>query len=89
MAPVVFKRARISLLVLILSYPKIEGEALHHYPQLAAEVLMYGLERCSSLSSQSLQQEIRSKYVFDEHGVLQGEIGLKILKDGSFVRLEG
>lgn len=74
---------------LILSYPKIEGEALHHYPQLAAEVLMHGVGECPELSSECLQRAIRSKYAFDEHGVMQGEVGLKQIKEGKFVWFEG
>ena len=73
---------------LILSYPKIEGEALHHYPQLAADVLMHGVGQCPELSSECLQRSIRSKYTFDEHGVMQGDVGLKIIKEGKFVWLE-
>jgi ABC-type branched-subunit amino acid transport system substrate-binding protein len=73
---------------LILSYPKIEGEALHYYPQLAAEVLMYGVGKCPELSSECIQRAVRSKYTFDEHGVMQGELELKVIKEGNFVRLE-
>jgi hypothetical protein len=57
-------------------------------PQLAAEVLMHGLEKCPELSSECLQHEVRSAYTFDEHGVMQGDIGLKIVKDGKFVWFE-
>ncbi len=74
---------------LLLSYPKIEGEALHHYPQLAAEVLMYGVSKCSDLSPECLQREIRAQYVFDEHGVMQGTMGLKVLERGNFTWFEG
>jgi ABC-type branched-subunit amino acid transport system substrate-binding protein len=73
---------------LILSYPKIEGEALHYYPQRAAEVLMYGVGECPDLSADCLQRAIRGKYTFDEHGVMQGELELKVIKEGRFVRLE-
>jgi hypothetical protein len=73
---------------LILSYPKIEGEALHHYPQLAAKVLMRGVGECPELSSECLQRAIRGTYTFDEHGIMQGDVGLKIVKEGKFVWFE-
>jgi ABC-type branched-subunit amino acid transport system substrate-binding protein len=73
---------------LILSYPKIEGEALHHYPQLAAEVLMHGIGECPERTSECLQRAIRRKYAFNEYGVMQGEVGLKIIKNGEFVWLD-
>lgn len=70
---------------LIVSYPKIEGEALHHYPRLASEVLMYGLQQCQEKTPECVRKAITEKYRFDNHGTLQGELALKILSNGKFV----
>ena len=70
---------------LIYSYPRIEGEALHHYPRLASEILMYGLQECSQKTPECVRKAITEKYRFDEHGTLQGELALKIISNGKFV----
>jgi len=70
---------------LILSYPKIEGEALHHYPRLASEILMFGLRECKEKTPECVRKAIIEKYRFDEHGTLQGELALKITSNGKFV----
>jgi hypothetical protein len=70
---------------LILSYPKIEGEALHYYPRLASEILMFGLQECKEKIPECVRKVITEKYRFDEHGTLQGELGLKVISNGKFV----
>jgi ABC-type branched-subunit amino acid transport system substrate-binding protein len=70
---------------LMFSYPKIEGEALHHYPRLAAEILMYGLQQCRDRNADCVRTAITKRYQFDEHGTLQGELGLKVISGGTFV----
>jgi ABC-type branched-subunit amino acid transport system substrate-binding protein len=70
---------------LIFSYPKIEGEALHYYPRLASEVLMYGLQECAERTPECVRKAITEKYRFDEHGTLHGGLALKTISDGKFV----
>ena len=69
---------------LFLSYPLIEEEALLYFPKLAAQVLNAGLSNCPSSESACVIQAMRSQFKFDEYGVLGGELGLKIIKDGKF-----
>jgi hypothetical protein len=70
---------------LIFSYPKIEGDALHYYPRLASEVLMYGLQECTEGAPECVRKAITEKYRFDEHGTLHGGLALKTISDGKFV----
>jgi len=70
---------------LFLSYPKIEGDALEHYPQLASEVLMYGIGACPKFSTDCVREKITSRYSFDRKGVLSGEMGLKVIAGDKFV----
>lgn len=74
---------------LILSYPKIEGDALEHYPQLASEILMYGIGACPVISAKCVREKITSRYPFDSKGVLSGEMGLKIIEGNRFVWFKG
>ena len=74
---------------LIISYPKIEGDALEHYPQLASEVLMYGIGACPEISADCVREKITSRYSFDSKGVLSGEIGLKVIAGDKFVWFKG
>jgi ABC-type branched-subunit amino acid transport system substrate-binding protein len=70
---------------LILSYPKIEGEALHYYPRLASEIFMHGLQECKEKTPECVKKAITGRYRFDKHGTLQGELALKIISNGKFV----
>ena len=70
---------------LIYSYPRIEGDALHHYPRLASEILMYGLQECDEKTPDCVRKAITNKFRFDEHGTLQGELALKMIANGKFV----
>jgi hypothetical protein len=72
---------------LVLSYPKIQGDAFDHYPRLATEVLAYGMSKCPDGSGSCVQREVRAKYSFTEQGVLQGELGLKMIQQGKYVWL--
>lgn len=70
---------------LVLSYPKIEGEALHHYPMIATEMLSFGLRECREKTPECVREAITRRYHFDEHGTLKGELALKTISNGSFV----
>ncbi len=70
---------------LLLSYPKIEGDAFEYYPRLATEVLAYGISKCPGGSGSCIQKEIMAKYSFNDRGVLQGEVGLKTIREGKYV----
>jgi hypothetical protein len=70
---------------LILSYPRIEGEALHHYPTVATEMLTFGLKECGEKTPDCVRRAITQKYHFDEHGTLNGELALKTISNGKFV----
>jgi hypothetical protein len=70
---------------LLLSYPRIEQEALNYYPQIAAEVLMYGLQQCPGGTVSCIREAITTKYPFNRSGVLQGEMGLQVVEAGKFI----
>jgi ABC-type branched-subunit amino acid transport system substrate-binding protein len=71
-----------------LSYPKIEEDALLHFSRLSAQVLQTGLSLCPTSDPDCVLKKIKEKYKFDEYGVLEGQLGLKIIKDGKFVWFE-
>lgn len=70
----------------LISYPRIEGEALHTYPQQAGEVLLKAVAKCKeSTTPDCVKLALESDNPFNKVGVLRGELALKELRDGIFL----
>jgi len=73
---------------LTYSYPKIgEKTALLHFSELATRLLVDVASRCSD-SDECILRVLKDNYNFDEYGVLEGELGLKQIKNGKFTWIE-
>lgn len=70
---------------LYYSYPVIgEQEALKYFPAKAAQIVRAVVSKCGSKDIECAISFLKSKYAFNKNGVLEGELGLKTVKDGKF-----
>lgn len=71
---------------LLFSYPQIgDKEALDYFPTLAVEIMNALVAACGSTDIECAQKLLASEYDFNRYGVLEGNIGVKTIRDGKFV----
>lgn len=69
---------------LILSYPKAPAAAEVYFSELAGRVLGAALVGCVGANPECVREHLLQQNRFNEHGVLEGELGLKVLRSGRF-----
>lgn len=70
---------------IIFSYPRIAGDALEHFPALAAKLLSAAVAACKDPTVECVRGDLLKQNSFNQQGVLEGDIGLKTIRDGQFV----
>ncbi len=75
---------------LLYSHPAIGKESpFTYFPGLAAKAISEAVGECKEVQPECIKQALLSKYSFNEQGILDGELELRTIKNGSWQKYEG
>jgi ABC-type branched-subunit amino acid transport system substrate-binding protein len=69
---------------LLLSYPRTPADVEVYFSELTGRVLGAAIQVCAGAEPECVREKLMQQNRFNEHGVLEGELGLRVLRNGRF-----